>query len=70
MLFFSQIYRKFNVDWAETLAPPTRFSTPTNNAIETGIVTKPARVEIIDSLATFMLVYTSRPSPKDLDTIS
>ena len=49
---------------------PTRFSTPTMKAIETGILTKIARVEIVDSLATFMLVYTSRPTPHDFTTIS
>ena len=40
------------------------------NFIETGILTKKARVEIVDSLATFMLVYTSRPTPHDFTTIS
>lgn len=47
------------VDWAETLAIPTaQFSTQTNEVIQTGIITPSARIEIIDSLATFMLVHT------------
>ena len=49
---------------------PTHFSTPTMKAIETGILSKKAGVEIMDSLATFMLVHTSQPTPHDLTTIS
>ena len=67
------------MDWAEGLALPTRFSTPTTKAIETGVPTKAietgvptksARVEIVHSVATLMLMHTSRPTPHDLDTIS
>ena len=58
------------VDWAEGLVIPTRFSTPTTKAIETGILTKSARVEIVHSLSTLMLMHTSRPMPHDLDTVS
>ncbi|CAI8031484.1 hypothetical protein GBAR_LOCUS17865 [Geodia barretti] len=58
------------LDWAEGLALPTRFSTPTTKAIETGVLTKSARVEIVHSVATLMLMHTSRPTPHDLDTVS
>ena len=55
------------MDWAEGLALPTRFSTPTTKAVETGVLTKSARVEIVHSVATLMLMHTT---PHDLDTIS
>ena len=64
------IFRIPIVDWAKDLALPTRFSTPTNKAIQTGVLTKSARVEIVHSVATLMLMHTSRPTPHDLDTIS
>jgi hypothetical protein len=55
------------LDWAEGLALQTKFSTPTTKAIETGVLTKSARVEIVHSVATLMLMHTSRPTPHDLD---
>lgn len=57
-------------DWADTLVLPVRFSATTNKALGTGILTKKARVEIITSLSTLMLVHTSRPTPNDLTTVS
>ena len=53
------------LDWAEPLTLPTRFSVETSGAIEFGILTKKARVEIHNSIATLMLVYTSRPTSND-----
>lgn len=49
---------------------PVRFSAGTNEVVKTGILPKKARVEIVNSLATLMLVHTSRPSPSDLTTVS
>ena len=63
-------YRTQNLDWADRLVLPTRFSTPTTKAMESGVLTKKARIEIVDSLATFMLIHTSRPTPQDFTTIS
>ena len=63
-------YREQKLDWADRLVLPTRFSTPTTKAIESGVLTKNSRVEIVDSLATFMLIHTSRPTPQDFTTIS
>ena len=57
-------------DWAQQLVLPSRFSAPTTNAIETGILTKCARVEVVHSLSTLILLHTCRPTPYDLDTIS
>ena len=68
--FVHRTYRQPKEDWADNLAMPTRFSSPTMKAIESAILTKAARIEIVDSLATLMLVYTSRPTPHDLTTIS
>lgn len=63
------LFREPNIDWADKLVLPTRFSTPTTEAIKTGVLTKSVRVEIVDSLSTLMLIHTSRPTPHDLDTI-
>ena len=52
-------------DWAEQLSIPTRFSSDTTAAIKSGILSKRARDEIIQSLSTLILVYTNRPSPED-----
>lgn len=57
-------------DWAEKLVLPVRFSASTNKVMETGVLTSRARVEITTSLSTLMLVHTSRPTPKDLTTVS
>ena len=57
------------LDWAEHLTLPTRFSVETSGAIESGILTKKARVEIHNSIATLMLVYTSRPTSNDRDVV-
>ncbi len=49
-------------DWAEKLVIPVRFSTSTNkvlDTLETGYLTKKARVEIVH------IVHTSRPTPND-----
>ena len=66
--FFS--HREPKLDWANDMALPVRFSIPTTKAIETGILTKSARVEIVHSLSTLILMHTSRPTPHDMDTIS
>lgn len=62
-------YREPSLDWAEVLVLPSRFSTATTVAIETGVLTKSARNEIVDSLATLMLTYTSRPTSQDFTII-
>ena len=49
---------------------PSRFSTSTTKAVDTGILTKRARVEIVHSLSTLILLHTCRPTPYDLDTVS
>lgn len=61
--------KKPDLDWAEKLAIPTRFSAATNKMMETGVLKKKARIEIISSLSTLMLVHTSRPTPSDLTTV-
>ena len=56
-------------NWAQNLTLPTRFSKVTTEAIKSGVLTKKARVEIHNSLATVMLVYTSRPTTIDREII-
>ena len=68
MVLFS--HREPKLDWANDMALPVRFSSLTTKAIETGILTKSARVEIVHSLSTLILMHTSRPTPHDMDTIS
>ena len=58
-----------SLDWAEHLTLPTRFSKETTGAIESGILTKKARVEIHNAVATLMLVYTSQPTSNDQDVV-
>ena len=53
-------------DWAKHLTLPSRFS---SGAIESGILTKRARVEIHNSMVTLMLVHTSRPTSIDRDIV-
>lgn len=55
-------------DWAEKLVLPVRFSASTNKVVETGVLTRRARVEITTSSSTLMLV--PRPTPEDLTTVS
>ena len=68
-LSFRVVKSEPDVDWAEHLTFPARFSADTLAGIESGIPTQRARNEIIDSLATLMLVHTRRPIPDDLTTI-
>ena len=56
-------------DWARELIIPVRFSAETHKAIEIGVLTRKARVEINSSLATLMMVYTIRPTPDDMHTV-
>ena len=60
-----------SVDWAErlTIPTPTRFSVETSEAIESGILNKKACVEVHNSVATLMLVHTSRPTSNDRDVV-
>lgn len=56
-------------DWAEQLTIPVRYSGGTNEAIKSGLMTRAARVEINNALATLMMVYTMRPSPDEMHTV-
>ena len=55
--------------YAENLVMPKRFSAETTTCVKSGILTKKASDEIVNSLATLMLVHTSRPSPDDFTTV-
>ena len=57
-------------DWAVNLPIPTRFSAETMSCIESGVLTKKARGEIVHSLSILMLVHTNRPSPDDYTIVS
>ena len=52
-----------------TLTLPTRFSKTTIEEIEFGVLTKKACVEIHNSLATLMPVYTNRTTTIDREII-
>ena len=52
-------------NWVKNLTLPTRFSKAKTDAIESGVLTRKARVEIHNSLATLMLVCTSLPTTND-----
>ena len=70
---YSQSYEassRLDPDWAEKLVLPVRFSVATSKVLDTGLLTKKARVEIITALSTLMLVHTSRPTPRDLTIVS
>ena len=56
-------------DWAERFTIPTRFSAETLTAIKSGIPTNRARNEIVNSLATLILVHTNRPTPDDFTSV-
>ena len=57
------------LNWAEHLTNPSRFSKETSGAIVSGVLTKRARVEIHNSIATLMLVHTSRPTSSDCEVV-
>jgi hypothetical protein len=59
----------FDASYAEKLVIPTRFSMETSTAIETGLLKRKHRDEIVNSLSTLMLVHTSHPTPEDYTTI-
>lgn len=48
---------------------PKRFSTETTTAIKSGKLNNKVRDEVINSLATLMMVYTIKPTPNDYNTI-
>ena len=56
-------------DWAEQLMITVRFSGGTSEAVRSGLVTKAARIEINNSLATLMMVHTMCPTPTNLHTV-
>jgi hypothetical protein len=57
------------LEWADNLSLPTRFSKATSETIQSGVLTRRARVEIHNALATLILVHTSRPNSNDRDII-
>ena len=56
-------------NWVDFISIPSRFSVTTEQALKEGVPTKKARDEIVNALATLIMVYTTRPSPKDVSTI-
>ena len=62
-------FRPLALDWADNISLPTRFSKATSEAIESGVLTRRARVEIHNAVATLILVHTSRPNSNDRDII-
>ena len=58
-----------STSWAYNLSIPTRFSSATMESIETKVLTGKARDEIIASLSTVMLLYTTTPTSSDYNII-
>ena len=58
------MFFKKSKDWAHTFEVPKRFSFKTMEAITTGIITKNARIEIINAMHTRMLQYVDYPTPE------
>ena len=56
-------------DWAGKLAIPSRFSVETNTALTSGVLTRKARDEIVNSLSTLILVHTMHPTADDYNTV-
>ena len=56
-------------DWTKKLVIPTRFSNPTMKCIETGILSSHARDEIINSLSTCIMLYTTTPTSYESEII-
>ena len=48
---------------------PSRFSAETNALLKTGMPTRRSRDEIVNALATLILVHTIRPTPNDYNII-
>ena len=67
--YYSSCIRPLALEWADNLSLPTRFSKATSETIESGVLTRRARVEIHNALATLILVHTSRPNSNDRDII-
>ena len=57
------------IDWVEALVIPKRFSTETTAAIKSGKLNNKARDEVINSLATLMMVHTIKPTSSDYNTV-
>lgn len=68
-MYYYLYIRSLALDWADKFSLPTRFSKATSEAIESGVLTRRARVEIHNALATLILVHTSRPDSNDRDII-
>lgn len=56
-------------NWAEKLIIPRRFSIVTNEAMKSGVLTPRARDEIVNYMATLMMVHTIRPTSNDYNTV-
>ena len=56
-------------DWAEKLAIPSRFSVETTLALKRGAPNGKARDDIINSVATAMLVHTMHPTGANYNCI-
>ena len=49
-------------DWAQKLVIPFWFSAETNALLKTGMPTRRSRDEVVNALATLILVHTIRPT--------
>lgn len=53
-MYFYPYSRSLALDWTDKFCLPTRFSKATSEAIESGVLTRRARVEIHNALATLI----------------
>ena len=62
-------FGRYQSDWAKQVTIPTRFSAETTSALKNKVPTQKARNEIINALATLILVHTLRPTSDDYNMV-
>lgn len=67
--FDRNVKTKPGEDWAQKLDIPSRFSVTTTAALKSGTPTGRARDDIVDSLATVMMVHTMHPAGSEYNIV-
>ena len=62
-------FGRYQIDWTKQVTIPTRFSAETTSALKNKVPTQKARDEIINALATLILVHTLRPTSDDYNMV-
>lgn len=67
--FMLQRLESVPADWAEKVTLPPRFSAGTTAAVESRILVRKHRDEIVNSVIHVMIAYTMKPSGHEYNTI-